>query len=134
MSQAKASSNESQFEVFSKVARYDHEQILICQDNHTGLKAIIAIHNTVLGPGLGGTRMWNYANETEAINDALRLSRGMTYKASISGLNLGGAKAVIIGDPAKAKSEGHPAPFPDELPNLALLVLRLSRRTQAHSE
>ncbi len=105
MSQAKASSNESQFEVFSKVARYDHEQILICQDNHTGLKAIIAIHNTVLGPGLGGTRMWNYANETEAINDALRLSRGMTYKASISGLNLGGAKAVIIGDPAKAKSE-----------------------------
>jgi leucine dehydrogenase len=100
MSQAKSGSNETQFDVFAKVARYDHEQVLICQDNHTGLKAIIAIHNTVLGPGLGGTRMWKYATEAEAINDALRLSRGMTYKAAISGLNLGGAKAVIIGDPA----------------------------------
>lgn len=105
MSQANASINETQFDVFAQVARYDHEQILICQDNHTGLKAIIAIHNTVLGPGLGGTRMWNYSTEAEAINDALRLSRGMTYKAAISGLNLGGAKAVIIGDPAKDKSE-----------------------------
>jgi leucine dehydrogenase len=105
MSQANASINETQFDVFAQVARYDHEQILICQDNHTGLKAIIAIHNTVLGPGLGGTRMWNYATEAEAINDALRLSRGMTYKAAISGLNLGGAKAVIIGDPTKDKSE-----------------------------
>lgn len=105
MSQAHASINETQFDVFAKVARYDHEQVLICQDNHTGLKAIIAIHNTVLGPGLGGTRMWKYATEAEAINDALRLSRGMTYKAAISGLNLGGAKAVIIGDPATDKSE-----------------------------
>jgi leucine dehydrogenase len=105
MSQANASSNETQLDVFAKVARYDHEQVLICQDNHTGLKAIIAIHNTVLGPGLGGTRMWKYATEAEALNDALRLSRGMTYKAAISGLNLGGAKAVIIGDPAKDKSE-----------------------------
>ncbi|MEZ4805672.1 MAG: Glu/Leu/Phe/Val dehydrogenase [Bacteroidia bacterium] len=97
--------HETQFDVFANVAKYDHEQILICQDNHTGLKAIIAIHNTVLGPGLGGTRMWKYATEAEAINDALRLSRGMTYKAAISGLNLGGAKAVIIGDPKKDKSE-----------------------------
>jgi leucine dehydrogenase len=105
MTQAKASTNDTQFDVFAKVARYDHEQVLICQDNHTGLKAIIAIHNTVLGPGLGGTRMWKYATEAEAINDALRLSRGMTYKAAISGLNLGGAKAVIIGDPSKDKSE-----------------------------
>lgn len=105
MSQTKASTNETQFDVFAKIAKYDHEQVMICQDNHTGLKAIIAIHNTVLGPGLGGTRMWKYATEAEAINDALRLSRGMTYKASISGLNLGGAKAVIIGDPAKDKSE-----------------------------
>ncbi len=105
MSQANVSNHETQFDVFAKVARYDHEQVLICQDNHTGLKAIIAIHNTVLGPGLGGTRMWKYATEAEAINDALRLSRGMTYKAAISGLNLGGAKAVIIGDPAKDKSE-----------------------------
>ncbi len=105
MSQANASINETQFDVFAKVARFDHEQVLICQDNHTGLKAIIAIHNTVLGPGLGGTRMWKYATEADAINDALRLSRGMTYKAAISGLNLGGAKAVIIGDPTKNKSE-----------------------------
>jgi leucine dehydrogenase len=105
MSLSHATQNETQFDVFSQVARYDHEQILICQDNHTGLKAIIAIHNTVLGPGLGGTRMWNYSSEAEAINDALRLSRGMTYKAAISGLNLGGAKAVIIGDPTKHKSE-----------------------------
>jgi leucine dehydrogenase len=105
MSLSHATQNETQFDVFSQVARYDHEQILICQDNHTGLKAIIAIHNTVLGPGLGGTRMWNYTSEAEAINDALRLSRGMTYKAAISGLNLGGAKAVIIGDPTKHKSE-----------------------------
>ena len=105
MSQANASINETQFDVFAKVARFDHEQILICQDNHTGLKAIIAIHNTVRGPGLGGTRMWKYATEADAINDALRLSRGMTYKAAISGLNLGGAKAVIIGDPTKNKSE-----------------------------
>ncbi len=105
MSLANASSTDTQFDLFTKVARFDHEQVLICQDNHSGLKAIIAIHNTVLGPGLGGTRMWKYATEAEAINDALRLSRGMTYKAAISGLNLGGAKAVIIGDPAKDKSE-----------------------------
>ncbi len=105
MNQANASTNDTQFDLFTKVARFDHEQVLICQDNHTGLKAIIAIHNTVLGPGLGGTRMWKYGTEAEAIKDALRLSRGMTYKASISGLNLGGAKAVIIGDPAKDKSE-----------------------------
>lgn len=93
------------FDLFNQVALHDHEQIMICQDNSTGLKAIIAIHNTVLGPGLGGTRIWNYKSEAEAINDVLRLSRGMTYKASISGLNLGGAKAVIIGDAKQIKSE-----------------------------
>ena len=82
----------------------DHEQILFCQDNATDLKAIIAIHNTVLGPGLGGTRMWSYAHEKDAIKDVLRLSRGMTYKASVAGLNLGGAKAVIIGDHKTQKS------------------------------
>ncbi|HNB82013.1 MAG TPA: Glu/Leu/Phe/Val dehydrogenase, partial [Chitinophagaceae bacterium] len=71
-----------------------------CYDRSTGLKAIIAIHNTTLGPALGGTRMWNYNSDDEAVIDALRLSRGMTYKAAISGLNLGGGKAVIIGDPA----------------------------------
>jgi leucine dehydrogenase len=78
---------------------------LFCNDNSTGLKAIIAVHNTTLGPALGGTRMWNYNNELEALNDVLRLSRGMTYKNAISGLNLGGGKAVIIGDARKNKSE-----------------------------
>ena len=91
--------------LFAQVESTNHEQIVFCNDNATGLKAIIAIHNTVLGPGLGGTRMWNYATEAEALNDVLRLSRGMTYKAAISGLNLGGAKAVIIGDAKKDKSE-----------------------------
>lgn len=98
--------NTTDFALFSDLAKNDHEQIVFCQDNATGLKAIIAIHNTVLGPGLGGTRFWNYATEAEAINDVMRLSRGMTFKASISGLNLGGAKAVIIGDAHKIKSEG----------------------------
>lgn len=91
--------------VLAQMANYDHEQLLFCQDNATGLKAIIAVHNTVLGPSLGGTRMWMYNNELEALNDVLRLSRGMTYKAAISGLNLGGGKAVIIGDSRKHKTE-----------------------------
>lgn len=82
-----------------------HEQIVFCNDPYTGLKAIIAIHNTVLGPALGGTRMWNYNSEAEALTDVLRLSRGMTYKAAISGLNLGGGKAVIIGDSRTLKNE-----------------------------
>jgi leucine dehydrogenase len=84
--------------VFGQVSFNDHEQIVFCNDKDTGLKAIIGIHNTVLGPALGGTRMWKYANEWEALNDVLRLSRGMTYKSAISGLNLGGGKAVIIAD------------------------------------
>lgn len=91
--------------VIAQMSKYDHEQLLFCNDNETGLKAIIGVHNTVLGPALGGTRMWMYANETEALTDVLRLSRGMTYKNSISGLNLGGGKAVIIGDSRKIKSE-----------------------------
>lgn len=84
--------------VFGQASFNDHEQVVFCHDKDTGLKAIIGIHNTVLGPALGGTRMWKYANEWEALNDVLRLSRGMTYKSAISGLNLGGGKAVIIGD------------------------------------
>ena len=92
-------------DIFSQLQQHDHEQIVFCQDEYTGLKAIIAIHNTVLGPGLGGTRVWNYTSEADAVNDVLRLSRGMTYKASISGLNLGGAKAVIIGDAKTLKTE-----------------------------
>lgn len=83
----------------------DHEQVVFCNDPETGLKALIAIHNTVLGPALGGTRMWVYPNEHDALIDVLRLSRGMTYKAAISGLNLGGGKAVIIGDSRTLKSE-----------------------------
>jgi len=91
--------------VFGQLSFDNHEQIVFCNDKDTGLKAIIGIHNTVLGPALGGTRMWKYANEWEALNDVLRLSRGMTYKSAISGLNLGGGKAVIIGD---AKTEKTP--------------------------
>ena len=84
--------------VLSYMSKLGHESVYFCNDKATGLKAIIAIHNTVLGPSLGGVRMWDYNNESEAINDVLRLSRGMTYKASISGLNLGGGKGVIIGN------------------------------------
>ncbi len=84
-----------------------HEQVAFCQDPHTGLNAIIAIHNTVLGPSLGGTRLWNYTSHQDAIVDALRLSRGMTYKSAISGLNLGGGKAVLIGDASKLKNEAY---------------------------
>lgn len=91
--------------VFASASFKDHEQVVFCNDAETGLKAIIGIHDTTLGPALGGTRMWNYENEIEAIRDVLRLSRGMTFKASISGLNLGGGKAVIIGDSRKDKTD-----------------------------
>ncbi len=91
--------------VFAQVSQAGHEQVVFCYDEPTGLKAIIAVHNTVLGPALGGTRMWAYNSEQEALTDVLRLSRGMTYKAAISGLNLGGGKAVIIGDARTMKSE-----------------------------
>jgi leucine dehydrogenase len=90
--------------VFGQLSFDDHEQIVFCNDKDTGLKAIIGIHNSVMGPALGGTRMYNYANEWEALNDVLRLSRGMTYKAAITGLNIGGGKAVIIGDAKTQKT------------------------------
>ncbi len=90
--------------VFGQISFDNHEQVVFCHDKDTGLKAIIGIHNTVLGPALGGTRMWNYTSEWEALNDVLRLSRGMTYKSAISGLDLGGGKAVIIGDSKKDKN------------------------------
>lgn len=90
--------------VFGQLSFNDHEQIVFCNDKDTGLKAIIGIHNTVLGPALGGTRMWQYASEWDALNDVLRLSRGMTFKAAITGLNLGGGKAVIIGDAKTQKT------------------------------
>ena len=76
----------------------EHEQIVLCHDKASGYRGIIAIHDTTLGPALGGTRFWSYASDEEAIVDALRLSRGMTYKNAVAGLNLGGGKAVIIGD------------------------------------
>jgi leucine dehydrogenase len=92
---------------FEQISKHgDHEEVIFCHDKTVGLKAIIAIHNTALGPALGGTRMWNYKTEEEALIDVLRLSKGMTYKASAAGLNLGGGKAVIIGDPKTQKTEG----------------------------
>ncbi|MDC8006340.1 Glu/Leu/Phe/Val dehydrogenase [Aureisphaera galaxeae] len=90
--------------VFGQLSFDNHEQIVFCNDKDTGLKAIIGIHNTVLGPALGGTRMWQYNSEWDALNDVLRLSRGMTFKSAITGLNLGGGKAVIIGDAKTQKT------------------------------
>ncbi|HEY6933296.1 MAG TPA: Glu/Leu/Phe/Val dehydrogenase dimerization domain-containing protein [Marmoricola sp.] len=82
-----------------------HEQVVFCSDERTGLRAIVAIHSTALGPALGGTRFYPYASEAEAVRDVLNLARGMTYKAALAGLDLGGGKAVIIGDPATMKTE-----------------------------
>ena len=84
--------------LFDTVADMGHEQLVLCQDSASGYRGIIAIHSTVLGPALGGTRFWSYASDEEAIVDALRLARGMTYKNAVAGLNLGGGKSVIIGD------------------------------------
>ena len=84
---------------------FEHERVIFCSDKETRLRAIIAIHNTTLGPSLGGVRMVDYQSEEEALDDVLKLSEGMTYKAAFANLNLGGGKAVIIGNPKKAKSE-----------------------------
>lgn len=91
--------------IFDTIESMGHEQLMFFNDNDTGLKGIIGIHNTVLGPALGGTRVWKYSNEQEAIRDVLRLSRGMTFKSAISGINLGGGKAVIIDSPKAKKDE-----------------------------
>ena len=91
--------------VFEELCRKEHEQVVFCQDKATGLRAIIAIHDTTLGPALGGTRMWAYPDEASALRDVLRLSRGMTHKSAAAGLNLGGGKAVIIGDAKTMKDE-----------------------------
>ena len=92
--------------VFENLGKHgNHEQVIFCHDDRVGLRGIIAIHDTTLGPALGGTRMWNYASEQEALIDVLRLSEGMTFKAAAAGLNLGGGKAVIIGDHKRDKSE-----------------------------
>ena len=92
-------------ELFDLISQHDHEQVVFCYEPSCGYKGIIAIHNTVLGPALGGTRFWNYGSDQEAFIDALRLSRGMTYKAAVAGLNLGGGKSVIIGDPRTTRRE-----------------------------
>jgi leucine dehydrogenase len=91
--------------LFDQMNSFGHQKIVFCSDPDTGLKAIIAIHDTTLGPALGGTRMWPYKTEADALNDVLRLSKSMTYKAAVAGLNLGGGKAVIIGDSHKDKTE-----------------------------
>ncbi|WP_214847768.1 Glu/Leu/Phe/Val dehydrogenase [Exiguobacterium sp. s193] len=96
---------ETRFSIFETMEMEDYEQVVFCHDKVSGLKAIIAIHDTTLGPALGGLRMWNYASDEEALIDALRLSKGMTYKNAAAGLNLGGGKAVIIGDAKTQKSE-----------------------------
>ena len=105
--------------VFGQLSFDNHEQVVFCNDKDTGLKAIIGIHNTVLGPALGGTRMWNYKSEWEALNDVLRLSRGMTYKSAITGLNLGGGKAVIIGDAKTQKAPELMRKFAEFVHNLS---------------
>jgi leucine dehydrogenase len=92
-------------EIFKLIGEHDHEQVVFCHEPSCGYKGIIAIHDTTLGPALGGTRFWNYASDQEALVDVLRLSQGMTYKAAVAGLNLGGGKSVIIGDPKTTRRE-----------------------------
>jgi len=92
-------------DLFQKMVGMGHERVLFCSSPEVGLQAIIAVHSTILGPGLGGVRMWPYKSTDDALTDVLRLSQGMTYKAAAAGLNLGGGKAVIIGDPKKDKTE-----------------------------
>ncbi len=92
-------------EVFKSMGKYGHEQLLFTREDSVGYYGIIAIHDTTLGPALGGCRFWNYASEEEALVDVLRLSLGMTYKAAVAGLNLGGGKSVIIGDPETQRRE-----------------------------
>lgn len=91
--------------ILDYMQRYKFKKVVMCNDTDTGLRAVIAIHSTALGPATGGLRMWTYANEQDAIFDAMRLARGMTYKYAAAGVNLGGGKAVIIGDPKKDKTE-----------------------------
>jgi leucine dehydrogenase len=92
-------------QIFDTIASMGHEQVVLCHDPASGYRGIIAIHSTVLGPALGGTRFWSYASDEEAIVDALRLARGMTYKNAVAGLNLGGGKSVIIGDNKRTDRE-----------------------------
>lgn len=97
----------NEFKVFEYMEKHKYEQVVYFYDRTTGLKGITVIHNTTLGPALGGTRIWNYESEDAAVMDCLRLARGMTYKAAAAGLNLGGGKTVLIGDATKVKSEAY---------------------------
>ncbi|MHC1786018.1 MAG: Glu/Leu/Phe/Val dehydrogenase [Christensenellales bacterium] len=97
----------SEFSLFQAMEEHQYEQVIHFYDRSTGLKGITCIHNTTLGPALGGTRIWNYASEQEALIDCLRLARGMTYKSAAAGLNLGGGKTVLMGDASKVKSEAY---------------------------
>lgn len=92
-------------DLFALLAEHSHEQISFFQEPSSGYRGIIAIHDTTLGPALGGTRFWRYASDREAVIDALRLARGMTYKAAVAGLNLGGGKSVILGDNRTTRRE-----------------------------
>ena len=92
---------------FDYMEKHDYEQIVYFYDKTTGLKGVTVIHDTTLGPALGGTRIWNYASEEDAVMDCLRLARGMTYKSAAAGLNLGGGKTVLIGDAQTCKSEAY---------------------------
>ncbi len=103
--------------VFKKIKNDNHEQIVFCNDDKIGLKAIIGIHNTVLGPAIGGTRMWEYRSDEEALKDVINLSKAMSYKSSLAGLNAGGGKAVIIGNP-NIKSETFIKRFADFINDL----------------
>ena len=91
--------------LFDTISSMGHEQLVLCHDPAAGYRGIIAIHSTVLGPALGGTRFWNYRTDADALIDALRLARGMTYKAAVAGLNLGGGKSVLIGDHKTTRRE-----------------------------
>lgn len=101
---ASGSVHEMTFSVFDHPENKSHEQIVFCEDRTVGLKALIAIHDTTLGPALGGTRMWPYETEAEALTDVLRLSAGMTHKNAVAGLDLGGGKAVIVADARRDKT------------------------------
>src|SRR5436190_15723907 len=92
-------------DVFERIGGDDYEQVVYCHDRPSGLRAIIAVHSTTLGPALGGTRFYPYPSEDAALEDVLRLARGMTYKSAVAGLDLGGGKAVVLGDPSKDKTE-----------------------------
>ena len=92
-------------DVFDRIGADDYEQVVFCHDRRSGLRAVVAVHSTRLGPALGGTRFYPYATEDEGVEDALRLARAMTYKAAAAGLDLGGGKAVIFGDPSRDKTE-----------------------------